>query len=131
MPPLAKGGPTILVVDDDPAVRALIVQILRRGGYDVLEASDGERALGLAEAHRGPIDLLLTDMVMPGLLGSEVAARLGAVRPDTPTVFVSGQPQGEIVRDGVIGPDVRFVPKPFTADTLLKCVREALAAARV
>jgi two-component system cell cycle sensor histidine kinase/response regulator CckA len=122
----SRGQRMVLVVEDEPAVRALIVQILQSHGYQVLEAGNGERALEIAAAYAGPIDLLLADVVMPGMRGSEVATRLATLRPTTAAIFVSGYPEDEIVRDGVLKPNVTFVQKPFTASELLQRVREVL-----
>jgi len=120
------GQQTVLNVEDEPAVRALIVQILKGHGYQILEAGNGERALEVAAGYAGRIDLLLTDVVMPGMRGSEVATRLAAVRPETAAVFVSGYPEDEIMRDGVLDPGVGFVQKPFTASELLQSIRDVL-----
>jgi len=124
------GGHTILVVDDNPVVRGLMVRVLGEHGYEVLEASNGELALSIAAAHSGRIDLLLTDVLMPGMSGAELAVELETVRPGVPRVFVSGYPEGEILRSGMLDPGVTFVQKPFVAAALLQRVREALAAAR-
>jgi PAS domain S-box-containing protein len=118
--PAAKGE-TILVVEDEAAVRRLTTRILTREGYRVLEASDGERALLTWEEHPNEIDLLLTDVVMPGMSGKELADRLG-VEP----VFMSGYTDDVMLRHGVEGP--RLVQKPFDAQTLLSAVRSALDA---
>jgi two-component system cell cycle sensor histidine kinase/response regulator CckA len=119
-------GETILLVEDDPAVRDLARAVLEAKGYLVLAAADGAEALALAARHAGPVDVLLTDVVMPGLSGREVAERLSAARPALRVVYMSGYPDDIIGQRGVIEPHVRFLQKPFTASTLLARVREAL-----
>jgi len=114
-------GETILVVEDEAAVRKLTCRILTRAGYNVLEASNGDLAVGTWDEHPGEIDLLLTDVVMPGMSGKELAERLG-----TKPVFMSGYTDDVTLRHGVEGP--RLVQKPFDASTLLSAVRSALDA---
>jgi two-component system, cell cycle sensor histidine kinase and response regulator CckA len=117
---------TILVVDDETPVRALARDILLGAGYRVLEAEDGEQALRVGEEHRGTIHVLLTDVVMPGINGKELADRLAAVRTDTKTIFMSGC-ASEVVSDaGVLIPVDAFVAKPFTVERLLNKVRERI-----
>jgi two-component system cell cycle sensor histidine kinase/response regulator CckA len=117
----ATGGETILVVEDEEAVRRLTSRILTREGYNVLEAPDGPRAIDTWDEHPGAIDLLLTDVVMPGMSGKELADRLG-IEP----VFMSGYTDDVISRHGMDG--VRLVQKPFDAQTLLGAIRSALDA---
>jgi len=114
-------GETILVVEDEAAVRRLTCRILTREGYTVLEAPSGELAVDTWDEHPGEIDLLLTDVVMPGMSGKELAERLG-IEP----VFMSGYTDDVMLRHGVEGP--RLVQKPFDAQTLLGAVRSALDA---
>ena len=127
-PTRAAPGPdplTVLVVDDHDANRALIRRILSRAGHRVVEAADTAGALALVEAAGGPPHVLLTDLVLPGASGSELAARLRAQTPDLPVVFVSGF--GTMLeRYGVR--DELVVAKPFRADDLLMAVESALAA---
>ena len=113
------GGETILVVEDEDAVRRLTCRILSRQGYRVLEAPDGHRALDTWDEHGSEIDLLLTDVVMPGMSGKELAERIG-IEP----VFMSGYTDDVVLRHGVEG--LRLVQKPFDAETLLGAVRSAL-----
>jgi PAS domain S-box-containing protein len=117
----ATGGETILVVEDEEAVRRLTCRILTREGYTVLEAPDGPRAIDTWDEHPGQIDLLLTDVVMPGMSGKELAERL-----DIEPVFMSGYTDDVISRHGMAG--VRLVQKPFEAHTLLGAIRSALDA---
>jgi PAS domain S-box-containing protein len=115
----AAQGETILVVEDEAAVRRLTSRILLREGYTVLEAANGQEALETWEAHPGEIDLLLTDVVMPGMSGKELAEELG-IEP----VFMSGYTDDVMLRHGVEG--LRLVQKPFDAQTLLGTIRGAL-----
>jgi PAS domain S-box-containing protein len=117
-------GETILVAEDEDAVRRLTQRMLTRAGYTVIEAAGGAAALAAWEAHPGEIDLLLTDVVMPGMSGKELADRLGVV-----PVFMSGYTDDVILRHGVDAGQPRLVQKPFDADTLLAAVRAALDAA--
>jgi PAS domain S-box-containing protein len=116
------GTETVLVVEDQAQVREMTCSILKQFGYQVLEASSGEEALCLAEAHTGPLHLLLTDVVMPGMNGMELATRLKTMRP-TPILFMSGySDRTEAVHDS----GVTYIQKPFTSDTLVRKVREIL-----
>jgi CheY-like chemotaxis protein len=116
------GTETLLVVEDQPEVRQLTCSILKQFGYQILEASSGEEALCLAEAHVGHLDLLLTDVIMPGMNGLELAARLKAMRP-TPILLMSGYSDR---MEGVHDSGVTYIQKPFTPDTLVRTVREVL-----
>ncbi len=119
---------TVLLVEDDEGVRLLARQILRRAGFTVLEAADGQAALALAAGHRGPIDLLLTDVVMPGgLNGVQLAGAMRASRPAIAVVYMSGYIENARVDRSVRAGDGRFIQKPFTAETLLSVLNEALA----
>jgi CheY-like chemotaxis protein len=124
----APGGrESILLVEDEEAVRALVARYLRQLGYRVLEASDGPQALAVVAAARS-VDLLLTDMVMPRLGGAELAARLRAERPGLPVLFVSGhsdQAQG-LLQSGALGKGVAFLQKPYSTDELARRLRELL-----
>ena len=123
-------GINILVVEDERPVRALMKKILGRKGYVVLEAADGEDALRVAAAFPGEIHLLVTDLVMPGLGGREVAERLVGERPDLRTIFVSGYTADEVVRRGVVSGEHVFLGKPFTPAALVACVGDVLEEAR-
>jgi CheY-like chemotaxis protein len=117
---------TILVVDDEAQVRTLARDILLGAGYRVLEAEDGEQALRVAEDHRGAIHVLLTDIMMPGINGKELADRFLVVRPDAKAIFMSGR-AAEVISDaGVLIPVDAFLAKPFTVERLLNKVRERL-----
>ena len=117
---------TILLAEDDPSVRSLARTILTRSGYTVLEASDGDKAVELAAQHNGPIDLLLTDIAMPGTGGRALDARLTEMRPKLKTLFMSGDPTNAIVREGATVIMAPFLPKPFTQEMLVRAVRTVL-----
>lgn len=117
---------TILVVDDEAQVRTLARDILLGAGYRVLEAEDGEQALRVAEDHPGAIHILLTDIMMPGINGKELADRFIVSRPDAKAIFMSGR-AAEVISDaGVLIPVDAFLAKPFTVERLLNKVRERL-----
>jgi PAS domain S-box-containing protein len=122
-----SGGETILMVEDDGEVRHFGRMILKRSGYHILEAANGEEALQIAKKHSGDIHLLLTDVVLPGINGMEVSERLKEVRPLVKALFVSGYTADVIARRGVLNPGVSLLHKPFTPDDLASKVREVLA----
>jgi two-component system cell cycle sensor histidine kinase/response regulator CckA len=122
------GTETVLVVEDEDAVRELLRQLLSDHGYVVLTAPRGRDALQLAERHEGSIDLVVTDVVMPEMGGGELVRRLTAMRPDLKVLYISGYPDDEVVRRGVEGTGTSFLHKPFTADGLMRRVRDVLAA---
>ena len=124
--PGPRGTGTVLVVEDEDAVRRLTKRILERQGYDVLEARDGRHALELAAAHEGAIDLLLTDMVMPEMNGRALAEELCAARPSLRVLYMSGYTDDDIVRRGMLGPGTGFLEKPFTPDSLARAVGAAM-----
>lgn len=124
---LAGGTETVLVVEDEPATREMAVQILRDLGYTVIEASDGLAAVADSECHPDrAVDLLLTDIIMPGLNGQEVALRLTRRYPKLRVLYVSGYAETEIWQHGAQG-NGEFLPKPFTASVLAEKVRQVLA----
>ena len=117
---------TILLVEDEAAVRGLVTRLLERAGYRALVAATPDEADAIAGAHPGIIDLLITDVVMPGRNGAELAAGLQGARPQMRTLFMSGYTQDAIVHDGVLDPGVAFIGKPFAQAEFLAKVREAL-----
>lgn len=116
----------ILVVDDERNVRALARDILEVAGYRVLEAPDGDEALRLAAGDRGPIHLLLTDVLMPGMNGRELAERLRARRQGMKVVFMSGYPADVIGEYGVLATEIPFIAKPFSLTGLTDMVSRIL-----
>jgi len=120
------GSETVLLVEDEASLRSLAQEILRDQGYKVIAAGSGAEALDLARSHKAPIDLLVTDVVMPGMDGRELADRLGPVHPETRCLFMSGYTDDAIVRRGVREEGMPFLQKPFTIDALALKVREVL-----
>ncbi len=117
---------TILVVDDEPGIRALVAKILRRERYDVMEAGSFEEAMKVAGAHKSPVQLLLTDVMLPDRSGRQVAEQLNASVPALKVLYISGFTDDESVRAGEFPPGSRFLQKPFTVGALVSKVREAL-----
>jgi len=124
-----RGTETVLLVEDAAAVRAVTKQVLERQGYVVLEAPDGEAALRLAQQHRGPIHLLLTDVVLPRVSGRELAERLTQVRPDMKVLYASGYTDDSVVRHGILELGTAYLQKPFSPESLARKVRNVLDAA--
>jgi PAS domain S-box-containing protein len=123
-----RGTETVLLVEDEPPVREVMTEQLQSLGYRVIACPSGESALATAQAHDGRIDLLVTDLVMPGMNGRELARRLEAARTELKVVFTSGYGEDVIARHGVLEPGVSFLEKPYTLQTLAQRLREALDA---
>ena len=123
---MPRGSETVLVVEDDGAVRNLASQILKKQGYRVLEASSGEEALGLYGVMKEPIHLVLTDVVMPQMSGRELADHLISFHPKMKILYMSGYTDDAIVQHGVLEEGVSYIQKPFTMEGLAKRVREVL-----
>ena len=117
----------ILVVDDDEAVRQVAARVLKRVGYQVLQAGEGAEALRVAREHNGRLDLLLTDVVMPGMNGRELGERLAEERPETRLLYMSAYTEDEVILRGVRVAEVNFVYKPFSLEGLTEAVRQVLA----
>jgi PAS domain S-box-containing protein len=124
-----RGEGTILLAEDDDAVRAIARETLERAGYRVLAAPDGSAALALAGSHDGPIDLLLTDVIMPGMNGRELAATLTRRRPGIRVLYASGYTDNMLEGQGALIPGVTLLDKPFTPADLAAKVRDVLAGA--
>ncbi|MET0422965.1 MAG: ATP-binding protein [Actinoplanes sp.] len=124
--PVHGHGETLLVVEDEAALRDMAGRILSGAGYRVLSAEGGVEALDLAARHDGTIDLLLSDVVMPGMLGKDLAERLTGARPDTRVLYMSGYAQPVLHSQGTLDPGVVLLEKPFTAGELLTAVRRRL-----
>jgi two-component system cell cycle sensor histidine kinase/response regulator CckA len=127
-PTTARGTETLLLVEDETAVRAIAKRMLESHGYRVLDAAGGEHALRIAEEFPEPIDLLVTDVIMPNMPGNRLAAQLRASRPETRVLYVSGYTDNSISHHGVLDEGVAFLQKPFSHETLSRKVREVLDA---
>jgi signal transduction histidine kinase/CheY-like chemotaxis protein len=120
------GTETVLLVEDDEQVRNMAKKGLSLHGYDVIAAGNGEEALKVLEAHEGPVRILVTDVVMPGLSGGELALRIASTHPEMKILYVSGYTDSAIVHHGVLEAGVSFLQKPFTPGALARKVREVL-----
>ena len=123
---LPQGDETVLVVEDEPAVRNMTVRLLRQQGYTVLEAVDDQTARRLAQEHSSPIHLLLTDVIIPGTDGKTLAGELQQIHPELKVLFMSGYTDHIITHHGVLEPGIAFLPKPFTTTGLTRKVRAVL-----
>ena len=123
-----NGDETVLLVEDEDAVRSLTRHVLKGRGYTVLEASEGEEALRIASMHEGTIHILVTDVIMPGMGGREVADRLRALSDEIKVLYLSGYTEDAVVRHGILEDQVNFLHKPFTPLALALKVREVLDA---
>src|SRR5207237_7447262 len=126
-PPALRGGhETVLLVEDAAPVRTLARRSLEARGYRVLDAADGPSAIELSRGHGGVIDVIVTDVVMPGMSGRELAERLAPTRPEMKVLYTSGYNDDAMVRQGVLSAGVAFLQKPFVPDTLARKVRDVL-----
>jgi CheY-like chemotaxis protein len=123
---LARGDETILVVEDEVALRELTRELLEANGYRVIESERGEQAIEFVQHSQMRIDLLLTDIVMPGIGGKQLAKRLLELRPGLRVLYMSGYAHGVINNRGILSENALLLPKPFTRAILLRRVREAL-----
>jgi CheY-like chemotaxis protein len=124
--PLPTGTETILLVEDAETLRVMIRETLEMAGYTVLEAAEPEEAIAKVRAHEGPIDLMLTDVILPQMSGPNLAATLEQVRPRVRVLFMSGYTADAIGSRGVLPPGTQFIAKPFTADAVLRKLRAVL-----
>jgi DNA-binding response OmpR family regulator len=119
--------PTVLVVDDEEDLRDIMRRMLERRGFAVLVAADVEQAVAACRDHPGPIDVLVTDLGLPGASGADLSRTATQLRPDVRIVFISGLPKDIAVSKGLIGEDALLVKKPFTADLLIEALRSVIA----
>ena len=117
---------TILLVEDSDVVRNVVAAMLESGGFTVLQATGGEEALALARRGDAPIDLLLTDVVMPEMSGVELADRLERERPDVRLLFMTGYAEEVVMKEGILGKGRECIGKPFTPEQIAKRVRKIL-----
>jgi DNA-binding response OmpR family regulator len=127
MPEVPQERPTVLVVDDEEDLREIVRRMLERRGFDTLLAADSEQAMELCREHPGDIDVLVTDLGLPGIGGGDLAGAATGLRPELGVVYISGLPKDIAVSKGLIGEDARLVMKPFTSETLLEALRAVLA----
>lgn len=123
---LLVGSETILVVEDDVMFMNMVAKICNRCGYTVIFATDGKEALHISDEYQGPIDLVLTDVVMPGMAGTELTHRLLKTRPDAKILYMSGYTDNAIVHRDILEKGLSFIEKPFSSGSLMKKVREVL-----
>jgi CheY-like chemotaxis protein len=121
-----RGTETVLMVEDEEGVRILTRHLLKGFGYTVMEAASGADALSQAGKHAGPVDLLITDVVMPGMSGGQVATEMATLHPEARVLFVSGYTNDAVVRHGILQDKVHFLPKPFSPMGLAVKIREVL-----
>ncbi len=124
--PASRGTETVLVVEDEASVRTLTTRILHAAGYTVVTASSGVEALSLLKDHDGPVQLMLTDLVMPGMTGRDLAERLATSRPQMKVLYMSGHTDDAILRHGVFDDSAQFIGKPYTVAQLTQKVRDVL-----
>jgi PAS domain S-box-containing protein len=125
-----QGSETLLVVEDEEGVRVLVRDFLRMNGYTVLEAPHGEEALRVAGQHAGNISLMITDVIMPGMNGRELAERMAVLRPAMKVLYISGYAESTVYRKGVLEPGAQFLQKPFGPPDLGRKVRDVLGTQR-
>jgi DNA-binding NtrC family response regulator len=126
VPAARRGSETVLLVEDEEQVRAVARRILERNGYQVLAPEGAEEALRLAREYPNPIELLVTDVVMPRMTGTELSARVRQLRPQLEVLYVSGYTDGGIGAHGMLEDGASFLQKPFTTDSLARKVRSVL-----
>jgi two-component system, cell cycle sensor histidine kinase and response regulator CckA len=127
LPGVGAGTETVLLVEDDPVVQSLLLDVLVPAGYEVLVAGDGAEALVVVARMEFPADLLITDLIMPRIGGRELAGQLQPMYPGMRVIFMSGYPQEPALYDDAAAGRVTFVQKPFTPDDVLRTIRAVLA----
>jgi len=123
---LRQGSETVLVVEDEEAVRILVRRVLESSGYQVLEARHGAEALVICDEHKDPIQMLMTDVIMPEMSGRQLADRLSTQRPEMKVLYMSGYTDNAISHHGILEPGINFLQKPFTPVNILRKVRSVL-----
>ena len=123
---LLEGNETILIVDDSPSIRQLIVDILKPLGYKCLQAGSGKNAIDAVRQYSGQVHLLLTDVVMPGMSGRDLATMIGKERPEMKVIFMSGYTENIIVHHGVLEQGINYIAKPITPSALIQKIRSVL-----
>jgi DNA-binding response OmpR family regulator len=125
-----RGNETILLAEDEPEIRGFLTSVLRQNGYEVLSAAHGAEALAIAQEHRGPIHLLASDMIMPGMNGRALAKQIREARPTTKVLFISGYTDNELDPATDLNDEVQFLKKPFTPRELMRSIRALLDTAK-
>jgi two-component system, cell cycle sensor histidine kinase and response regulator CckA len=125
-PSETSGTETLLIVENESAIRHLLQVALRRNGYTVLAAESGREALQLVRNHAGPLHLMITDVMMPDMDGPELVRQLSTIRPDTRTLFMSGYMDDTLGERGILSTNANFIQKPFSPGTIAQRVREIL-----
>ena len=126
LPPQSSGTETLLLVENEAAIRNLLQMALRKNGYTVLAAESGREALELVRVHAGPLDLLITDVMMPDMDGPELVRQLTTIRPETRTLFMSGYMDDALGEHGILPANVNFIQKPFSPRVIAQRVRDIL-----
>jgi two-component system, cell cycle sensor histidine kinase and response regulator CckA len=126
VPPEISGTETLLIVENEAAIRNLLQVALQRNGYTVLAAESAREALALVRSHTGAIHLLITDVVMPDMDGPELVGHLSTIRPETRTLFMSGYMDDTLGDRGILSTNANFIQKPFSPRTIAQRVREIL-----
>lgn len=126
LPPTSSGTETLLIVENEAAIRHLLQMALRKNGYTVLAAESGREALELVRVHVGSIDLLITDVMMPDMDGPELVRQLAGIRPETRTLFMSGYLDDALGEHGILPSNVNFIQKPFSPRVIAQKVRDIL-----
>jgi CheY-like chemotaxis protein len=127
--PLLRGTETVLLVEDEASLREMLRELLEANGYSVLVAQDGAVALQLAAAHAAPIQIMVTDVIMPGVTGPKIVDLVAQTRPGVKVLYISGYSDEAVTRHGLIGPGRAFLSKPFSPEVFLRKVRESLDSA--
>jgi two-component system cell cycle sensor histidine kinase/response regulator CckA len=127
-PPVVRGAETVLLVEDEDVLRELLIEAIEAGGYSVLAARDGAEALQIADAHPGPIPILVTDVVMPGMTGPKLVELVAPTRPEMKVLYISGYSEDAIAHHGLTGPGRALLSKPFSPEVFLRRVRQSLDA---